>query len=120
MSIANNNKTIKNVDTSKMTTVKSSDVQAMGEAIELNKEIAKGGINKFNAAMNIITRNLSGGAKQAYGGIANFVLTNIIASGIKGAEGISLLFNNKEAANMFNSCYKNSRSSSKYKCRNDN
>ena len=52
----------------------STDVKAMKEAIDLNKEIEKGGVDAVNAGIGHSLRSFLGGFQRGYAGIANFAM----------------------------------------------
>ncbi len=81
-----------------------SDIKAMKEAQERNKEIEKGGADTVNAYISTILKNIQGGLMKAPQGLVN-VVTTLGALGIKGLEGASSILGLEDIANNLNNTY---------------
>lgn len=91
-------------DVKNSTKISSDEIKAMGEANELNKKIEKGGLDKFEASVDIVLSNIWGGVKQTVGGLANLALTGL-AFGVRGLSGASKIVGLEEAGNSLDNVY---------------
>lgn len=81
-------------------------ISAMQKADEKNKNINKGGLNKFNEFADTVLNNIYGGVKQTASGLVN-VVTTIAGFGIKGLEGVSRIVGSDSTADNLNEVYNN-------------
>lgn len=80
------------------------DIKAMNEANEKNKNIEKGGLAKFEEILDTFFDNVIGGVKQTVSGLANVVTTGA-ALGLRGLEGAAKIFGLEDAGNSLNEAY---------------
>jgi len=82
------------------------DIKVREEAEEINKQIEKGGIEKFNATTKTILKNIEGGVLNTVAGLAN-VVTTVAGFGVRGLETWANVFNQAETAETLNNWYDN-------------
>lgn len=81
-----------------------SDVQAMKEANEKNKNIEKGSLSKFEETIDTLLDNIYGGVKQTVSGLVD-TLSTAVAFGIRGLEGATKIIGLDEQAQSLNNAY---------------
>lgn len=80
------------------------DIKAQNESLKRNKEIQKGGVDKFNATVETILKNVQGGVMNAVSGLAN-VITTATALGARSLEGWSYILGSKDTSKNLNDFY---------------
>ena len=91
-------------DTQNAQELTQTDIKAMSEANEKNKNIEKGGLAKFEEMLDTFFDNIIGGVKQTVSGLANVVTTGA-ALGIRGLEGAAGTLGLENARNSLNEAY---------------
>ena len=83
-----------------------SDIKGMEKSNELNEDIEKGGIDKFNAQLEVFLSSIYGGFKQTISGLANVVTTGL-GLGLRGLAGASYIFGLEDTGKKFDETYNN-------------
>ena len=83
-----------------------SDIKGMEKSNELNEDIEKGGIDKFNAQLEVFLSSIYGGFKQTISGLANVVTTGL-GLGLRGLAGASYIFGLEDTGKKLDETYDN-------------
>ena len=83
-----------------------SDIKGMEKSNKLNEDIEKGGIDKFNAQLEVFLSSIYGGFKQTISGLANVVTTGL-GLGLRGLAGASYIFGLEDTGKKLDETYDN-------------